>query len=394
MDETTALIYRGINLARELEENLPNLILANQPEVLLSKCEEIVRVFSNVKERLVHSGHHQTTTAIDIIHGGGGRGVEQQAVAQEHNMNTTGGGFQEWLRINSTMQRSNSSAMELLDHGQHFGSPDLGDQSRIVHELEGLQASDGQILHPIPGPDSSRSTPLLSSQRQRRRPDDGDNNKTTIRVPAPQMGNTDVPPEDGFTWRKYGQKEILGAKFPRAYYRCTHQKLYNCPAKKQVQRLGDDPFTFEVTYRGEHQCYLSSTAPSIPPSSLEASQDMNIQAIDTAGGFHNNNLPIMPMQSASTITLGHWLSMNINTQSTGEETSTRGNFSTTSNNTNAVRQPSAVRYGSRDVVDYQNVADLADVMFNSGSSSNNSMDLIFSAMEENVSNWNTEERKD
>ncbi|XP_024003758.1 WRKY transcription factor 55 isoform X2 [Eutrema salsugineum] len=48
----------------------------------------------------------------------------------------------------------------------------------------------------------------------------------------------------------------------RAYYRCTHQKLYNCPAKKQVQRLNDDPFTFRVTYRGSHTCHIYSTAPT------------------------------------------------------------------------------------------------------------------------------------
>jgi hypothetical protein len=25
----------------------------------------------------------------------------------------------------------------------------------------------------------------------------------------------DVPEDDGFSWRKYGQKEILGAQYPR-----------------------------------------------------------------------------------------------------------------------------------------------------------------------------------
>ncbi|KVG53486.1 DNA-binding WRKY [Cynara cardunculus var. scolymus] len=52
------------------------------------------------------------------------------------------------------------------------------------------------------------------------------------------------------------------------YYRCTHQKLYNCPAKKHVQRLNNDPYTFEGTYQGEHTCIMSSTAPSMPPPSL------------------------------------------------------------------------------------------------------------------------------
>ena len=36
-----------------------------------------------------------------------------------------------------------------------------------------------------------------------------------VRVAAPTVGNTDIPPEDNFTWRKYGQKEILNARFPR-----------------------------------------------------------------------------------------------------------------------------------------------------------------------------------
>ena len=35
------------------------------------------------------------------------------------------------------------------------------------------------------------------------------------RMAAPKIGNTEIPPEDGFTWRKYGQKEIMGSRFPR-----------------------------------------------------------------------------------------------------------------------------------------------------------------------------------
>ncbi|WZZ40323.1 hypothetical protein YC2023_036582 [Brassica napus] len=33
-------------------------------------------------------------------------------------------------------------------------------------------------------------------------------------------------------------------------------------AKKQVQRLNEDPFTFRVTYRGSHTCHIYSTAPT------------------------------------------------------------------------------------------------------------------------------------
>lgn len=39
--------------------------------------------------------------------------------------------------------------------------------------------------------------------------------RNTVYVLASQMGNLDMPPEDGYTWRKYGQKDILGSRFPR-----------------------------------------------------------------------------------------------------------------------------------------------------------------------------------
>ncbi|KAL5571391.1 hypothetical protein UlMin_020988 [Ulmus minor] len=59
---------------------------------------------------------------------------------------------------------------------------------------------------------------------------------------------------DGYSWRKYGQKDILGAKHPRGYYRCTHRNARGCLATKQVQKSDDDPSLFEVTYRGRHTC--------------------------------------------------------------------------------------------------------------------------------------------
>ncbi|OMO75947.1 DNA-binding WRKY [Corchorus capsularis] len=64
------------------------------------------------------------------------------------------------------------------------------------------------------------------------------------------------PLDDGFSWRKYGQKDILGAKYPRGYYRCTHRNVQGCLATKQVQRSDEDPTIFEITYRGRHTCNL------------------------------------------------------------------------------------------------------------------------------------------
>nr|WJJ45892.1 WRKY43 [Persea americana] len=62
------------------------------------------------------------------------------------------------------------------------------------------------------------------------------------------------PPDDGNSWIKYGLKDILGAKYPRAYYRCTHRNVQGCAAKKQVQRSEEDPSIFQVMYQGHHTC--------------------------------------------------------------------------------------------------------------------------------------------
>lgn len=76
---------------------------------------------------------------------------------------------------------------------------------------------------------------------------------------SPERG-LEGPHEDVFSWRKYGQKDILGAKYPRSYYRCTFRNTQNCWATKQVQRSDDDPTIFDLTYKGKHTC-----SQGIPP---------------------------------------------------------------------------------------------------------------------------------
>ncbi|XP_066397260.1 transcription factor WRKY19-like [Miscanthus floridulus] len=73
-------------------------------------------------------------------------------------------------------------------------------------------------------------------------------------------GDGDHPADDGHSWRKYGQKEILGAKHPRGYYRCTHRHSQGCAATKQVQRTDEDPTFFDVVYLGDHTCVQSQRA--------------------------------------------------------------------------------------------------------------------------------------
>lgn len=59
--------------------------------------------------------------------------------------------------------------------------------------------------------------------------------------------------EDGYRWRKYGQKAVKNSGFPRSYYRCTNSK---CRVKKRVERWWEDPSVVITTYEGQH-CHES-----------------------------------------------------------------------------------------------------------------------------------------
>ncbi|XP_039058769.1 probable WRKY transcription factor 20 isoform X1 [Hibiscus syriacus] len=57
-----------------------------------------------------------------------------------------------------------------------------------------------------------------------------------------------VSSDDGYNWRKYGQKHVKGCEFPRSYYKCTHP---NCEVKKLFERSHDGQIT-EIIYKGTH----------------------------------------------------------------------------------------------------------------------------------------------
>lgn len=67
-------------------------------------------------------------------------------------------------------------------------------------------------------------------------------------ISQPASLNVDKPAEDGYNWRKYGQKQVKGSEFPRSYYKCTHPK---CPVKKKVERSLQGQIT-EIIYKGQH----------------------------------------------------------------------------------------------------------------------------------------------
>ncbi|KAH7677683.1 WRKY domain-containing protein, partial [Dioscorea alata] len=321
MDDILAQVLNGCKLAGELEGCLATL--ANQPQLLLSSCEKVVDTFNKViyslslqtSQHLVlgeplHSGPRLGLT---MGEGSSSHGFMQPCMDVMNQENEIGG-----LGIGGGSSRS----MGMIDFGFNQSVEDV--------DMFGRRGEAPVIGGKISDEPSSSHRPS-----SRKRKDSA--GARTIRVAAPRIGNTEIPPDDGYTWRKYGQKDILGSKFPRSYYRCTHKNFYGCEAKKKVQRLNEDPYTYEVSYCGEHTCQ-TSTSPLIisPPAPVPPPPPVT-------------GATLTPATSLSTsINLGCWFSREVD--------SGRVPAAVSSSETPAGRDG-----------DYP-VADLAEVMFNSGSS--------------------------
>ncbi|XP_020250016.1 probable WRKY transcription factor 12 [Asparagus officinalis] len=81
------------------------------------------------------------------------------------------------------------------------------------------------------------------------------------------MSEVDVL-DDGYKWRKYGQKVVKNTQHPRSYYRCTQD---NCRVKKRVERLAEDARMVITTYEGRH----AHSPPRDEDESNQASSHIN-----------------------------------------------------------------------------------------------------------------------
>ncbi|KAF7825473.1 putative WRKY transcription factor 33 isoform X2 [Senna tora] len=108
--------------------------------------------------------------------------------------------------------------------------------------------------------------------------------------------------EDGYNWRKYGQKQVKASENPRSYYKCTHP---TCSMKKKVERSLDGQVT-EIVYKGSHnhpkpQSTRRSSSHSIQPSNSCTNSGISDQSVVTLG---NPQMEPVSMQEDSSVSIG------------------------------------------------------------------------------------------
>lgn len=103
--------------------------------------------------------------------------------------------------------------------------------------------------------------------------------------------------QDGFNWRKYGQKQVKGSENPRSYYKCTH---LNCSMKKKVE-TGLDGHITEIVYKGSHNHPKpqSTRRTSSQPSSSCTNSGISEQSVVSLGNPQMDRVSIQEDSSAS-----------------------------------------------------------------------------------------------
>ncbi|XP_042949019.1 probable WRKY transcription factor 20 isoform X5 [Carya illinoinensis] len=145
-----------------------------------------------------------------------------------------------------TGQDEKSAIYGQMSHTDPNGTPDLSPVTANDDSLDGVGSIPNRINDDVDDDD------LFS---KRRKMDIGGLDVTPVvkpirepRVVVQTLSEVDIL-DDGYRWRKYGQKVVRGNPNPRSYYKCTNA---GCPVRKHVERASHDPKAVITTYEGKH----------------------------------------------------------------------------------------------------------------------------------------------
>lgn len=193
-------------------------------------------------------------------HTNGMKNIQQQ----QDQMNQSGSNPSIWKPswLSQTTTSGKEEAVQRTEFSVPGGFPESnssGDTQARLSAMRGFTGLEGQFF---PAVHDEHNKGISQSERAQLGENDGGNvkdnrsrsrGKLEKRIRRPRYAfqtrsQVDIL-DDGYRWRKYGQKSVKNNLYPRSYYRCTHQ---TCSVKKQVQRLSRDPEIVVTTYEGIH----------------------------------------------------------------------------------------------------------------------------------------------
>ncbi|KAK4366617.1 hypothetical protein RND71_014497 [Anisodus tanguticus] len=138
----------------------------------------------------------------------------------------------------------NSLNGALLVHSEHMSTELVSEHpvSNECDEIEDTATATGKEHDDEPNVKRMKTTvetPILSSSSKP---------VSESKIVVQTRSEVDIL-DDGFKWRKYGQKVVKGNHHPRSYYRCTYP---GCNVRKHVERASADPKSVITTYEGKH----------------------------------------------------------------------------------------------------------------------------------------------
>lgn len=91
-------------------------------------------------------------------------------------------------------------------------------------------------------------------------------------VPKSESLSTKKTSDDGYNWRKYGQKQVKGSENPRSYFKCTYP---NCLTKKKVETSLVKGHVTEIVYKGSHNHPKPQSTKRAASTAVAAHQNSN-----------------------------------------------------------------------------------------------------------------------
>ncbi|KAG6513435.1 probable WRKY transcription factor 4 isoform X1 [Zingiber officinale] len=132
------------------------------------------------------------------------------------------------------------------DQESGYGSPDQLSGSSDVEEVIESRPDEGDEDECDP----KRRNMAASSQKTSNEP----------RIIVQTRSEVDLL-DDGYRWRKYGQKVVKGNPNPRSYYKCTYA---GCSVRKHIERSPTDPKAVVTSYEGKHNHDIPAARNSKP----------------------------------------------------------------------------------------------------------------------------------